>query len=184
VLGDLPADAAISIVIVRNPAVSIDERLVTQATMADRLQVLKIVVELPAEEKPGHALPADPAITQLQKVLAALNLAEDTLTQEATELVESHRLWQMEEALVAYTIIVKQLRIIVGNLEPDQLVDVSKIALHVERAETTTYRCGVYLAPPYTQRSRWSQDRSGYRDFHVGNVPLEKLDEASHFLLE
>ena len=184
VLGDLPADAAVSLVIERNPAISIDERIVTQVTQAGRLQALKIEVELPAEEKQGQTFAVDPPITQLQQVLAALHLAADGLMQEATELVESHRLWQMEEALVAYTIIVKKLRIIVGTLEHGQPVDVSKIALHVERAETTTYRCGVYLAPPYTKRIRWSQDRSGYRDFHVGNVPLDKLDEASHFLLE
>jgi len=199
-LGEPTTTSSITFVIGRSPDAVIDERMLSVLKTINQRNVLQVRVE-PLVEVNTPLIPVrEPTleqetelqetelqepVQQVSKVIELLGLSMSFLKKNLQELTESSRLWRTEDALVALTIVVKNVRIIVGMVDPNKPIDVAKIKFLLDRIEGNEYILGVLLVPPATKKKRWQEDNQGkgYRDILVGSVPQEKLDEAEHELL-
>jgi len=183
VMGNISEESPITLIINRNQDVPVDKNLLAIVDKVNDRKILNIRVEAIAKGEAKRDLVQKEPVPQLKAVIEALHLPSDLLEKDVQELVDSTSLWRAEEALVAHTIAIRNLRVIVGELELGRSVEVDKITFHIERVGTKEYKLGVFLIPPFTKRERWEQDRTPYRDFIIGDVPQAQLEEAIHLLL-
>ncbi len=194
--GEPSTTSSVTFVIGRNLDTVIDERMLGVLKTINQRNVLQVRVEPPVEANipsipgPGPTpkqqdTEQQEPVQQVSKVIELLGLSTNFFKKNLQELIESTRLWRTEDALVALTIVIKNVRIIIGMVDPNKPIDVAKIKFHLDRMESNEYTLGVLLVPPATKKKRWQEDNQGkgYRDIVVGNVPQEKLDEAEHELL-
>lgn len=204
------AESPVTFVIARNQEVSLDESMLEALNRVNQrgnlhvrsefigVGVPAIPVPLPDSDLPP-TIPVPPPdsnvpptlpvpqsiVQQVRNVVELLGLSTSYLVKNLQELMDTARLWQEDKSLVAFTLVVKNLRVIVGLKDPNKPLNLETIKFHLERLGATTYTLGVLLIPPSTRRQRWNDDEKGkgYRDFQVGSVPQDELDKAEHKIL-
>jgi len=139
----------------------------------------------PVDEQQTKEQPAE--VLQLHKILDTLKLPTERLDKNAHDLTNCIRLWQAEDAFVACTITFIEngvkIRLTSGQQNEGQPPDVDQIIFHLKKNDIHNYGLGVLLVSPFTPRDRWKEDRQVYRDFYIGDVAREKVDQAAHLLL-
>lgn len=192
VLAPMPADVPLTFIISVNAAISNDT---TVSRMLNDLRPGLLNVQLEVKGHPQLAAHFDPTcassdiVVAIKKIVESLGLSQDVLSKQAAQLTENIRAWQAEDALVAWCLVCKQLRVIVSFLSVERPVDlqqVEEIKKMLREEERNSYTLGVFLQGYATIDSLyWKQDdgTNTYKDIIVGRVSPKELENARYWIL-
>jgi hypothetical protein len=197
VLDALPADAPLTFIIGVNPA-TINDKTLAQMSESGQQKLLNVRIEAKGQERPepeptllpDTILPSQDLLGSARKIIANLGLSVDFLETQVNRLLKNTRQWREEEALLALTIVFKNVRVVVGLISHNQLIDkdkLNKLKADLQKEGIQKYTLGVFLIPPASPPAdpeHWKQDDKTYKDVPLGSISQGDLKKAEHLLLQ
>ncbi len=193
VLAPLPADVPLTFIIRVNADMG-NDKTVSQMLNALKLNLLKVQLEVKGSPQPtAQSDPTSAAsdiVRAVRKIVESLGLAQDVVSKHATQLTENIRAWQAEDALVAWCLVCKQIRVIVSFISVERTVDpqqVEEIKKLLEKEDSNGYTLGVFLQEYATTDSAyWKQDdgTNVYKDIVLGKIVTKELEKARYWILK
>jgi hypothetical protein len=182
-----------------DPAI-INDRTLAQLNRSDQRRYLDVHIRVRGQGEadpqqaslPDTALPSQDIVGIASTVIARLGLSARSLETRATKLLENAVRWHAEEALLALTIIFKNVRVIVGLMDSRSLPDQStweRLKARIQKEGIREYTLGVFLIPPASppdDPAQWKQDgeTQDYTDIPLGDISQPELEKSEHWVLQ
>ena len=194
VLDALPADAPLTFIIGVNSS-TINDPTLAQMSRGSQQKLLTVKIEAQGQARPEPEptlLPSQDLVGTTRRIIANLGLSVDFLTAQADRLLKNTRLWREEEALLALTIVFKNVRVVIGLMNPTQPIDenkLNKLKAYLKQEGIQKYTLGVILVPPASPPAdpdHWKPDDRAniYNDVPLGSISQGELEKAEHLLLQ
>lgn len=193
----LSAESPLALLVEVNPTI-INDKTLARLNRSDQRRHLDAHIRVRGQQEsdpqplPASGQPSQNIVGLASTVLARLGLSVGLWRPAPGSCWRNTSRWRAEEALLALTIMVKNVRIVVGLLDSRSLSDQStweRVRALLQKEGTREYTLGVFLLPPASppdDSADWKREdeAQAYTDISLGDIPRPELERSEHWVLQ